>query len=37
MELLDANGERTVTTFSELKLGDKLSDAEVARVFRVGG
>jgi outer membrane lipoprotein-sorting protein len=37
MELLDANGDRTVTTFSELKLGDKLSDADVARVFRVGG
>ena len=37
MELLDANGDRTVTTFSELKLGDKLSEAEVARVFRIGG
>lgn len=36
MELLDANGDRTVTTFSELKLGDKLSDTEVARVFRIG-
>ncbi|MFT3921053.1 MAG: outer membrane lipoprotein carrier protein LolA [Myxococcales bacterium] len=37
MELLDANGDRTVTTFSELQLGQKLSDAEVARVFRIGG
>ena len=37
MELLDANGDRTVTTFSGLQLGGKLGEAEVARVFRVGG
>ncbi len=37
MELLDANGDRTVTTFSELELGEKLSEAELARHFRVGG
>jgi len=37
MELLDANGDRTVTTFTDLKLGEKLSDAEIARVFRIGG
>jgi outer membrane lipoprotein-sorting protein len=37
MELLDANGDRTLTTFSELQLGGALSEADKARIFRVGG
>jgi outer membrane lipoprotein-sorting protein len=37
MELLDANGDRTLTNFSEVQLGKRLSDAEVARLFRIGG
>jgi outer membrane lipoprotein-sorting protein len=37
MELLDANGDRSVTTFKEVRLGKRPSDAEAARLFRIGG
>ncbi len=36
MELLDANGDRTVTTFTGFKALDKFSDADTKRLFRVG-
>jgi outer membrane lipoprotein-sorting protein len=37
MELLDANGDTTVTTFSALELRKPFSAAEQKRLFRVGG
>ncbi len=36
MELLDANGDRTVTTFTEFKATGKLSSADEQRLFRIG-
>ncbi|MDB4974891.1 MAG: putative transrane protein [Myxococcaceae bacterium] len=36
MELLDANGDTTVTTFSEVTLHKPYSAAEQARIFRIG-
>jgi outer membrane lipoprotein-sorting protein len=37
MELLDANGDLTLTTFSEVNLHKPFTAAERARYFRVGG
>jgi outer membrane lipoprotein-sorting protein len=37
MELLDANGDTTVTTFSQVELRAPFSAAERARIFRIGG
>jgi outer membrane lipoprotein-sorting protein len=36
MELLDANGDSTVTTFSEVQLRKAFSAAERARFFKIG-
>lgn len=36
MELLDANGDSTLTTFSDVKLRKPFSAAEQARFFRIG-
>lgn len=35
IELLDANGDTTVTTFSELSFQARFSPAEAARIFRI--
>ncbi|HEY6876446.1 MAG TPA: LolA-related protein, partial [Polyangiales bacterium] len=37
MELLDANGDTTITTFSALELRKPFSAAEQKKLFRVGG
>jgi outer membrane lipoprotein-sorting protein len=37
MELLDANGDTTVTSFRDVKLLKPYSAAEQARIFRIGG
>jgi hypothetical protein len=37
MELLDATGDRSVTTFSAVTLRKRFSDGERARLFRIGG
>jgi outer membrane lipoprotein-sorting protein len=37
MELLDANGDRTLTSFSQVELGPRMGDAEMTRLFRIGG
>jgi len=36
MELVDANGDTTVTTFSDVKFRKAFSEAERARLFRMG-
>lgn len=36
MELLDANGDTTITTFSEVTVHKPASAAEQARIFRIG-
>jgi outer membrane lipoprotein-sorting protein len=37
MELVDANGDRTVTTFDDVRLRGRYPADEVKRIFRVGG
>lgn len=37
MELVDATGDRTLTTFHDVTLRKAFSDSERARLFRVGG
>jgi hypothetical protein len=37
MELLDANGDRTITSFDDVRVGKRPSEAESARLFRIGG
>jgi hypothetical protein len=36
MELLDANGDTTVTSFRDVKLLGPYSATEQARIFRIG-
>lgn len=37
MELIDASGDTTITTFHDVKLRERFSESERARLFRIGG